>query len=207
MTTMPRLLTATFASLAFLFAAAFAARAADEVEPPKPKQLRPADCVYVPTPNDVVEKMIDMAQIKKTDLVYDLGCGDGRMVRMAAKKVGCKGVGFEIVPRLVEEARKKAKKDKVDHLVKIEQEDIFTLDIAKAQVLLLYLLPNMEKKLIPQFEKLKDGARIVVHDYPIAGMTPDKSVTVTSNEDGVKHTLYLYTLPFKKEQGEAKEEE
>jgi SAM-dependent methyltransferase len=162
------------------------------------------DCVYVGTPNDVVDKMLEMAKIKKTDLVYDPGCGDGRMVIAAAKKYGCQGVGFEIVPRLIDAGRETAKKRKVDHLVKIENKDIFTLDYSKADVISMYLLPEMIVKLTPAFEKMKDGSRIVAHDYAIKGVTPDDSVTIMSNEDNVKHTIYLYTLPLKKEKPEGK---
>lgn len=168
-----------------------------EAEPPL-KPIRTADCVFVPTPNDVVEKMLEMAGVKKTDLLYDPGCGDGRIAVTAARKYGCRAVGFEIDPERVAEARKIVKKRKLEHLVKIEQADIFKLDLSPASVIAIYLLPGMNLKLIPQLEKLKDGSRIVCHDYPIGGMKADKVVTVTSNEDNVKHTIYLYTLPFKK---------
>jgi predicted RNA methylase len=160
---------------------------------------RTPDCVYVGTPNDVVAKMLEMAQIRASDLIYDPGCGDGRMVIMAAKKYGCRAVGFEIDPKLLAEGRKLAKKRKVDNLVKIEDQDIFTVDYGKADVISMYLLPDMIVKLLPRLEKMKAGARIVAHDYAIKGMVPDKSVNMTSNEDNVTHTLYLYTLPLKKE--------
>jgi SAM-dependent methyltransferase len=172
---------------------------ADKPGQEKPKQIRTADCVYVPTPNDVVEKMLEMVGVKKSDLLYDLGCGDGRIVVMAAKKYGCKAVGYEIVPELVEKGRKIIEKRKVEHLAKIKQEDIFKLDLSEPSVVTLYLLPNMNIKLIPQLEKLKPGSRIVAHDYPIGGIKADKSVTMTSNEDNVKHTIYLYSVPLKKE--------
>lgn len=163
--------------------------AADKVKTP--------DCVYVGTPNDVVEKMVEMAGIKKTDLVYDPGCGDGRMVITAAKKHGCRGIGYEIVPKLLEEGKKLAKKRKVDHLVKIEDKDIFKADYSDGNVVLMYLLPEMIVRMKPQFEKMKAGSRIVAHDYAIKGVKPDKTVTMKSNEDNVEHTLYLYTLPLK----------
>jgi SAM-dependent methyltransferase len=157
------------------------------------------DCVYVGTPNDVVDKMLDMARIKETDMVYDPGCGDGRMVVTAAKKYGCKGVGFEIVPELIERGRKLAQKRKVDNLVQIKDEDIFKVDYRRADVIVMYLLPDMITRLLPRFEKMKDGSRIVAHDYGIRGVTPDKTESVKSNEDNVTHTLYVYTLPLKKE--------
>jgi protein-L-isoaspartate O-methyltransferase len=164
------------------------------------KTVKTPDCVYVGTPNDIVDKMLDMAQIKKTDLVYDPGCGDGRMVITAAKKYGCRGIGLEVDPELVARARKLAEKRKVEKLVTIQQEDIFKTDYSQADVISMYLLPDMIVTLIPKFEQMKPGARIVAHDYPIGGMAPDKTGTITSNEDNVKHTLYLYTLPLKKEE-------
>jgi len=157
------------------------------------------DCVYVGTPNDVVAKMLAMAKITKDDVVYDPGCGDGRMVIAAARKYGCRGVGFEIVPKLVAEGRQIAKKRKVDHLVSIEDKDIYTVDYSKATVISMYLLPDMIVKLRPALEKMKAGSRIVAHDYSIKGYEADDVLVMTSNEDNVKHTLYLYTLPLKKE--------
>lgn len=174
-----------------------AARSAEE--PPKPKHIRVADCVYVPTPNDVTAKMLEMADVKQSDLLYDLGCGDGRIVVTAAKKFGCKAVGYEIDPQRVIEARDNVKKRKVEHLAKIEQQDIFKLDLSAASVIALYLLPEMNAKLVPQLEKLKPGTRIVVHDYAIRGLAPEKTVSMKSNEDNVAHTIYFYTVPLKKE--------
>lgn len=156
------------------------------------------DCVYVGTPHDVVDKMLRMAKITKDDVVYDPGCGDGRILVAAAKRYGCRGVGYEIDPKLAAEARRLAKKRKVDHLVTIKEEDIFTVDYSEATVVEMYLLPGMIVKLLPRLEKLEPGSRIVAHDYPIQGVTPDDTVEVPSSEDGVKHTLYLYTLPLKK---------
>jgi protein-L-isoaspartate O-methyltransferase len=156
------------------------------------------DCVYVGTPHDVVDKMLEMAKITKDDVVYDPGCGDGRIVTAAAKRYGCRGVGYEIDPNLAAEARRLAKKRKVDHLVRIMEQDIFIVDYSPATVIEMYLLPEMIVKLLPQLEKLKPGSRVVAHDYPIRGAAADNSVEVTSSEDGVKHSLYLYTLPLKK---------
>jgi ubiquinone/menaquinone biosynthesis C-methylase UbiE len=184
--------------LAGLAAAAHAAEAAATKETP----TKAPDCVYVPTPHDVVEKMLEMANIQKSDVVYDLGCGDGRIVVQAAKKRGCKGVGFEIVPELVKEARENAKKNGVAHLVEIREEDLFSVDFKQATVLPMYLLPGMIVKLTPKLKALKPGTRIVAHDYSIKGMKPDRSETVTSDETNVKHYLYLYTLPLKESEGD-----
>jgi predicted RNA methylase len=188
------------AVVAFLLITLPVLRAAEEQE--KPKQIRVADCVYVPTPNDVTAKMLEMAGVKQSDLLYDLGCGDGRIVVTAAKKFGCKAVGYEIDPQRVIEARDNVKKRKVEHLAKIEQKDIFTLDLSAASVLALYLLPEMNARLVPQLEKLKPGTRVVVHDYPIRNIVPEKTVSMKSNEDNVTHTIYFYTVPLKKEKTE-----
>ncbi len=173
-------------------------RAAKEEEP---KFIRTPDVIYVPTPYDVVEKMLEMAQVKKGDVVYDLGCGDGRIVVTAAKKYGVKAVGFDIDPERIKEARENVKKNKVEDLVRIEQKDIFTLDLSEATVVTLYLLPQLNVKLIPQLEKLKPGSRIVSHDFDMAGVIPDKVVHFKS-KNGREHTLYLWTTPLKKEKTE-----
>ena len=126
------------------------------------------DCVYVPTPYDIVEKMLEMAQVKKGDIVYDLGCGDGRIVVQAAKIRGCRGVGFEIAPELAQLARHNAAKNGVAKLVTIKEDDLFKADISEATVVPVYLLPDMLERLRPKFETLAPGTRIVSHDYHIA---------------------------------------
>jgi predicted O-methyltransferase YrrM len=166
---------------------------------PKPKKLHDPDVGPVPTPQDVVEKMLEVAQVKKTDLVYDLGCGDGRIVVTAAKKYGCKAVGYDIEYDRVIESLENVKKNNVEDLVTIEQEDIFTLDLSKADVITLFLLPELNVRLIPQLEKLKPGSRIVSQEFDMEGVTPDKVVTIVSNETGAPHLIYLWTTPLKKE--------
>lgn len=165
----------------------------------KTRSTRTPDVVYVPTPHDAVEKMLEMAKVTKDDLVYDLGCGDGRIVVAAAKKYGCKAVGFDIDPRRVKEARENVKKNNVEHLVRIEEEDIFKLDLSPASVITLYLLPSLNVKLIPQLEKLKPGSRIVSHDFDMRGVKPDQEINYDSKEDNISHTLYLWTTPLKKD--------
>ncbi|MFH1718736.1 MAG: methyltransferase domain-containing protein [Planctomycetota bacterium] len=164
------------------------------------KASRKPDVIYVPTPQEVVDKMLELAQVKKSDLVYDLGCGDGRIVVTAAKKYGCKAVGYDINPKRVKEALHNVDANDVGNLVRIEREDIFTLDLSQANVITLYLLPSLNVKLIPQLEKLKPGSRIVSHDFDMRGVKPDKVVEVTSSdEDWDTHTIYLWTTPLKKE--------
>jgi SAM-dependent methyltransferase len=157
-----------------------------------------ADVVFVPTPNDVVMKMLDLAKVSKADLVYDLGCGDGRIVVLAAKKRGARGVGYDIDPQRIRECHANAKQHQVEDLVRFEQEDIFKLDLSRATVVTLYLLPSLNVRLIPQLEKLKPGTRIVSHDFDMKGVKPEQVVTVQSKEDNVEHTLYLWTTPLKK---------
>ena len=168
-------------------------------EPAGGKPRRAPDCVYVGTPNDVVDKMMEMVALTKDDLVCDPGCGDGRMVIAAARRYGCRGVGYEINPKLAADGRRLAQKREVGHLVKILEEDIFTVDYRANSVIRMYLLPDMIVKLRPRLERLKPGSRIVAHDYAIRDIAPDKEVKFKSNEDNAQHTLYLYTLPLNKE--------
>lgn len=154
------------------------------------------DVVYVGTPYDVVAAMLKLARVKKSDVVYDLGCGDGRMIVMAAKRYGCRGIGYDLDPERVSAAIGNVKRNRVEQLVKIVQADLFKLDFKDADVLSLYLLPDINEKLLPQFEKLKPGSRLVFHDYGLEGVKEDKTLHVISNEDNVGHTLYLYTTPL-----------
>ena len=165
-----------------------------------PEWMRIPDVVYVGTPYDLVSRMLQMAGVKKDDLVVDLGCGDARMLVLAAQKYGSRGIGYDIDPAMVRASRENARVNKMDGLVKIIQADIFTVDISEADVLPLYLLPEMNLKLLPQLETLKPGSRLVLHNYDLEGFVPDKVESVTSNEDNSSHTLYLYTTPLKREQ-------
>lgn len=203
---MRRMLSTLAVLAAMLTGRAYAAEATAEAPVKKetktgdePKFIRTPDVVYVPTPYDVVEKMLDMAQVKKGDVVFDLGCGDGRIVVTAAKKYGVKAYGYDIAPERVKEGWANIRKNGVEDLATISQQDIFTLDLSKANVVTLYLLPRLNVKLIPQLEKLKPGSRIVSHDFDMEGVKPDKVVTYTSKDDNVRHTIYLWTTPLKKE--------
>ncbi len=162
------------------------------------KEERTPDVIFVPTPQDVVDKMLELAEVKKDDLIYDLGCGDGRIVVTAAKRYGCRAIGYDIDPERIEESLENVEKNKVGNLVRIEQKDIFTLDLSQANVITLYLLPSLNVKLIPQLEKLRPGSRIVSHDFRMKGVKPDKVLKVTSDEDQEVHKIFLWTSPFKK---------
>ncbi len=166
---------------------------------PHPEQNHTPDVVYVGTPYDVVSRMLKMAAVGRTDLVYDLGCGDGRMVVLAAKKFGCRGIGYDIDPERVAAARRNVSKNGVERLVKIVEADLFTLDFSDADVLLLYLLPEINERLLPEFEKLKPGSRLVFHDYGLPDIRSDAEISVISNEDNASHTLYLYSTPLEHE--------
>jgi len=171
-----------------------------------PLELRRPDVVYVPTPQPVVEKMLELAGVTKTDVVYDLGCGDGRIPITAAKKYGCRAFGFDIDPRRVKESRQNVDANGVGNLVTIEQRDIFALDLSGASVVTLYLLPSLNVKLIPQLEKLKPGSRIVSHEFDMHGVTPDRIVEVPGAEgSSLTRRVYLWTTPLKKQQGPAEQ--
>ena len=160
---------------------------------------RTPDVIYVPTPQPVVDRMLELAQVKKNDVVYDLGCGDGRIVVTAAKRYGTKAFGFDIDPERVKEAKANVRAAKVEHLVTIEQKDIFTLDLSPANVVTLYLLPKLNVRLIPQLEKLKPGSRIVSHDFNMEGVKPLKHLTMTPAGSSDEHEIYLWKTPLVKE--------
>jgi ribosomal protein L11 methylase PrmA len=190
--------------LAVLAVGLAAVLAAADDRPPRPSDAaglrrgkRP-NTAFVPTPRDVVDRMLDLAAVKKSDVVYDLGCGDGRIVIAAAQKYGCKAVGIDLDPECVKTARQAVRDAKVESLVRIDEGDLFKVDLTAADVVALYLLPSMNEKLIPQLEKMKPGSRVVAHALPIPGVTPDKVVSVVSTEDGLERKLYLWTIPLKK---------
>lgn len=156
---------------------------------------REPDVIFVPTPQAVVEKMLELAKVTKKDVVYDLGCGDGRIPLTAARKYGCKAKGFDINPERIKDSMANYKKEKkeVQDLVKIERKDIFKLDLSDANVITLYLLPTLNVKLVPQLKKLKPGSRIVSHRFGMGDWKPDKSETFDA-EDGGQYTIHLWTI-------------
>jgi tRNA G37 N-methylase Trm5 len=172
----------------------------------KPADKPPArepDVIYVPTPNDVIEKMFELADIRSGEIVYDLGCGDGRIPVTASKKFGVRSWGFDINPVRVRESLDNVAKNKVEHLVTIKEQDIFELDLSKADVVTLYLLPRLNVKLMPQLDKLKPGCRIVTHDFPFRDgekehVRPKREVLVRSNETSREHRVYLYVTPLER---------
>lgn len=160
------------------------------------KKPRTPDTHFIATPHEVVEIMIRLADVRATDVVYDLGCGDGRIVIAAAKKAGCKAYGYDLDPRMVEISRANVRKANLEALVTIEQQDIFDLDLSHATVVALYLFPELNIALIPQLEKMRPGSRIVANDYGIEGVDPDVTAVVHCR-DGGKYKAFLYTTPLK----------
>ena len=194
---MRRIVVAALTTLGLILGPALWAQHSAVAQKTKSKKKTP-DVIYVPTPQPVVDKMLELAKVKKTDLVYDLGCGDGRIVVTAAKQFGCRAVGFDIDPKRIKESQENVAKNKVGNLVEIKQQDIFTLDLSKVNVVTLYLLPSLNVKLIPQLEKLAPGSRIVSHDFGMKGVKPDQKIEVKDEKDSRTHTVYLWTTPLKK---------
>jgi SAM-dependent methyltransferase len=163
------------------------------------KEKKP-DVIFVPTPQEVVDKMLELADVKKGDVLYDLGCGDGRIVVTAAKKYGIKAVGFDIDPQRIKEARENVENSGVAHLVTIRQADIFETDLREANVVTLYLLPELNVRLMPQLRQLKTGSRIVSHDFDMKGAKPKKVVSLTSQDEEEEHSIYLWVVPWENEE-------
>lgn len=137
--------------------------------------------------------MLEVARVTRADVVYDLGCGDGRIVVEAAKLYGARGVGIEYDARLCAEARYRAEREGVSRLVEIRHEDALEADFSDATVVALYLLPASNAKLRPKLQALRPGTRIVSHDYGIQGWEPASS-TVVEIQDLEKHTIYLWEV-------------
>ena len=151
---------------------------------------RRPDVIYVPTPEAVVEAMLQVANVGKNDIVYDLGCGDGRIPVTAARKYGARGIGIDIDPQRIKEANENVAKNKVGDLVKIIQGDLFEQDLSQATVVTLYLLPSLNVKLMPKLMKeLKPGTRVVSHAFDMGDWKPEKELDVEGRK------VYFWTIP------------
>ena len=161
--------------------------------PPHPAvQDRPAhdlDVPYVPTPPTVVDAMLKMAQVTSNDVVYDLGCGDGRIVVMAAEKYGAHGVGVDLDPRRIAEANENAKLARVTDRVKFVVQDVFDTDFSDATVVTLYMLPSVNEKLMPKIKALTPGTRVVTHAFTFGDAWPYER-----KEDVDGKTIYFWTV-------------
>jgi SAM-dependent methyltransferase len=154
---------------------------------------RSPDVIFVPTPNDVVDKMLEMAKVTPKDIVYDLGCGDGRIVITAAQKYGVRGVGIDIDPQRINEAHANAKAGNVTDKVRFVEGDLFEADISEATVVTLYLLTRLNEKLKPKLLKdLRPGTRVVSHAFDMGDWAPEQKAQVGSS------TVYLWRIPAQK---------
>jgi trans-aconitate methyltransferase len=161
-------------------------------QPLKPIEKEP-EVPYVPTHERIVAEMLKVAKVGKNDVLYDLGSGDGRIVITAAKKFGTRGVGVDIDPVRVKEARENAAKAGVTDRVKFLQQDLFETDIREATVVTLYLLPEVNLRLRPKLlSELKPGTRVVSHNYDMGDWTPLKTLQFRVPED---HTIYYWVVP------------
>jgi SAM-dependent methyltransferase len=157
-------------------------------------QEKPLDVPYVPSKPEVVATMLRMAKVTKDDLLYDLGCGDGRIVITAAELYGTRGVGIDIDPDRIQESQENAAKANVGHLVKFLEQDIFQADFHEATVVSLYLLTSVNLRLRPNLlAQLRPGTRIVSHNYAMDTWKPDDSAVVMVNE--TTHNVYLWIVP------------
>jgi SAM-dependent methyltransferase len=158
----------------------------------QPKLKKP-DVEYVPTPHNVVAEMLRLVDLKKTDVVYDLGCGDGRVVITAAKDYGTRGVGVDIDPKRIKESRANARRAGVADRVKFLQQDLFETNIREASVVTLYLLPELNRKLRPKLlSDLRPGTRVVSHDFDMGDWHPDHVVHV---QGSYEHSVFYWVIP------------
>jgi len=162
--------------------------------------VKELDTPYVPTPQVVVDRMLDMAQLKSGETVIDLGSGDGRIMIEAARKYGARGFGVEIDPKLVKISNERALKAGVTDRVKFLQQDLFKTDFHEANVLTLYLLPDVNLALRPKIlAELKPGSRVVSHDYGMGDWHPDAEETIPAPDKKVgarkESQVFMWTVP------------
>ena len=163
---------------------------------------REPDVPYVPTTETAVKVMLRLARVRRTDVVYDLGCGDGRIVIAAAKNFGAHGVGIDIDPVRIREARENARQAGVGNRVEFREQDLFQSDFREATVVTLFLLPAINRRLLPQLEALKPGTRIVSNTFEIGDWKPTRELVVKSDAHddyyfGSRH-VFLWIVPRSK---------
>jgi len=187
--------------------AAFLDRPVAVTRAPEPVPSKEPDVIYVPTPQKVVDRMLELGEVKAGDVLYDLGCGDGRIMVTAAKRYGIRAVGFDIDPDRIRESLENVRTNGVEHLVSVRQEDIFNVDLREANVVTLYLLPSLNVRLMPQLAELRPGSRIVSHDFDMEGAKPllmEEWTVQGAWEDAPEfeesqHTLYKWVVPWEPE--------
>ena len=181
--------------IALAAACSFAAPAPLLAQAQKQPATQYPDVIFVPTPQEVVEDMLRLANVQKGDILYDLGSGDGRIAITAARKYGIKATGIDIDPERIREANDNAKKAGVTNLVRFRQENLFTADFKDATVITLYLLPDLNVKLRPKlWNELKPGTRIVSHQFEMGAWKPEKRLESNGR------TIYFWTVPPKDKQ-------
>ena len=181
--------------MAIVLSISFAA--AQSTEP-----ARKPDVPYVPTTDEAVQAMLKLADVKKSDIVYDLGCGDGRIVIAAAVNYGARGVGIDIDPERIQEARENAKKARVENLVRFEQKDLFESDFHEATVVTLFLLPSVNLRLRPKLiEELKPGTRVVSNTFDMGDWKAEREESLGGVDDDafLSRKFYLWRIPQSKE--------
>ena len=147
------------------------------------------------TPQDVVDRMLKMARVTREDVVYDLGCGDGRIVVAAARRHAVKAIGVDINPERVQESLAKVREAGLGHLVSIRQADVFTLDLSDADVVFLYLTPRLNERLMPQLRKLKRGARIISYEFDMGNAKPVEVAREKFDHYG-EQRIYKWVVPW-----------
>ena len=153
------------------------------------------DIGYLPTPQPAVERMLQMAGVRSGQLVYDLGCGDGRIVITAARRYGARGIGIDIDPAMVRRSRANVRRAGLGKRVTIRQADIFQVDFSDADVVALYLLPELNARLLPRLRALKPGARVVSYEFDMPGARPAEVYRGT-HADGSPYKIYKWVVPF-----------
>jgi SAM-dependent methyltransferase len=158
--------------------------------------IPPKDYIgWVPSPMKIVHRMLELAEIQEGETIYDLGCGDGRILITAAKKYGARGVGIEVDNERIEDARRRALP--FADRITFRRQNVFEVDLRRADVVTIYLLPVLNKKLMPQLRKMKRGARIVTHSFALDGMEPYKTAHI-SLMDSYKRDIFAYRIPLQK---------
>src|SRR5688500_114315 len=190
------MLRATSASILLLLALSSGAQTPAQRAPQAPaakpqKELRAPDVIFVPTPHEVVDAMLKVAKVGKDDVLYDLGSGDGRIPITAAQKYGiARGIGIDINPQRIKEANENLRKARVGERVRFVNADLFESDLSEATVITLYLLPELNLKLLPKLLKeVKPGTRIVSHAFDMGTWKPEQSLDVGGRK------VYFWTIP------------